>query len=116
MVGSGGDLQGHGERYSNGAVYWYGFCRRTGHGDLAAARRKFAEVVGPSRILVCREAVVYYLLEKDTGKMQTVLESLAGDGYPVCDLHLAVLADQAHDKSTRDKILDRVSKRPRSTG
>ena len=100
-----------GERYSGAVADWYDFCRRTGHGDLAAARRKFAEVADPTGILVSREAVVYYLLEKDPDKVHTVFEHLARDGNPVCDLHLALLADQAHDKSTRDKILDRVKQK-----
>ena len=38
-----------GERYPNAMAGWYDFCRRTGHGDLAAARRAFAEYVRPGQ-------------------------------------------------------------------
>ncbi len=97
-----------GERYPTSGVSWYDFCRRTGHGDLDAARRQFAGVVGPTKILASREALVYYLLEKDAAKAGLVLQALARDGNPAYDLHVAVLSDQAHDNATRDKILARV--------
>ena len=100
-----------GERYPTQVVYWYDFCRRTGRGDLDAARSEFRKVVGPRRILSSREAVVFYILEKEPANVQTILQHFARDGNPICELHLALLADQAHDKSTRDKILADVKQK-----
>jgi hypothetical protein len=97
-----------GERYPTSVACWYSFCRRTGHGDLASARRAFAKVIGPTKTLAGREALVYYLLEKDAAKAGLVLENFARDGNPLYELHVAVLSDQAHDNATRDRILARV--------
>ncbi len=99
-----------GERYPGTLVEWYTFCRRTGRGDVASARRRFAEVTGPKRISDSPPAVAYYLLEKEPANAKQLLQQLAADGDPVYDMYLALLADQAHDASTRDKILDRVKR------
>jgi hypothetical protein len=96
------------ERYSGSAPEWYDFCRRTGHGDIASARRAFAAVVGPRRVLCNGNAAAYYLLEKEPVKAKSVLRHQSRDGNPVYDLHLALFADQAHDNATRDTILARV--------
>jgi hypothetical protein len=98
-----------GERYPVNVADWYSFCRRTGHGNLAAARRAFVEVVG-NRILNSQNAVAYYVLEKDLAKANLLLQFYAHDGDPVYDMHAAILADQLHQNPTRDKILDRVKK------
>jgi len=100
-----------GERYPTVVADWYAFCRRTGQGDLASARRAFTKEVKPNRALNSPMGVAYYLLEKDLAKAKLVLQHRAGDGNPVYDLHLALLADQAHDNKNRDKILDRVKQK-----
>jgi hypothetical protein len=99
-----------GERYPMVTEDWYAFCRRSGRGDLDAARRAAAAVIGPRR-LGGKGAIAYYLLEKDPARARMRLEFYAKDGNPVCDLHVALLADQAHDNATRDKILDRVKQK-----
>ena len=100
-----------GERYSGSVADWYAFCRRTGKGDLAAARRAFKAVVADNRALNSPCGLAYYLLEKEPVKVQLILKLYARDGDPVYDLHLALLADEAHDNATRDKILDRVKQK-----
>jgi tetratricopeptide (TPR) repeat protein len=99
------------ERYPDAIVEWYAFCRRTGRGDLASARRLFAEATGLVRISGTPSSLAYYLLEKDPARAKQLLRHLAADGNPVYDMHLALLADQAHDASTRDRILDRVQRK-----
>ncbi|MGD0898121.1 MAG: hypothetical protein ABR915_09825 [Thermoguttaceae bacterium] len=86
---------------------WYLFCRRTGQGDLPAARRAVAEYAG-NRTLATPNAPAYYLLEKDLVRTQAVLKHHAHTGHPAVDLHLAIVADQVHDNRGRDQALARV--------
>ena len=90
------------ERYPTSAVDWYNFCRRTGRGDLVAARSATAKVLGPTRFLPTSSGLAYYTLEKQTANEKRLLERGNRVWNPLCDMHLALLADEAHDESTRD--------------
>lgn len=100
------------ERYRDDSMAWYLFCRRTGQGNLDAARRvaeeyaKYREGVegGYSYPLI-----TYYLLEGHPEKALPVIERAAASGCYSSDLlWLALVADEAKDTEKRDAALARI--------
>ena len=102
-----------GERYRDDAMEWYFFCRRTGHGDLEAARR-FAEAVieKPAREGFWPDAgemSAYYLLEKQPAKALPYLEKdFARLADPHLGLRVALTADELNDTTRRQAAFERI--------
>jgi hypothetical protein len=96
------------ERYPDMAADWYAFCRRTGHGDLAAARRAATAALYDPAVRIDKNNVTCYLLEKDSTNAQRMLLSLAKQGNPVQALNLALIADRHGEKAQRDQALSRI--------
>ncbi|MBN1394386.1 MAG: hypothetical protein JW959_05140 [Pirellulales bacterium] len=97
-----------GERYHNSWLDWYYFCRRTGHGDLDAARKRGMEYVNSDyyQKTYPKEAAVFNILEKEPRK---AADKLADFFQKVAcirvGLRLVVLHDELGDAAARDKIL-----------
>ena len=101
------------ERYRGSVFEWYFFCRRTGKGDLDAARQCVENALAdPSTRATLRDDMVafFHLLES---KPEEALEgfqtrfqkvSLAYNG-----LWVALLADQLDQADLRDKTLKQVA-------
>jgi tetratricopeptide (TPR) repeat protein len=101
------------ERYENQSLEWYFFCRRTGQGDLEAARSLAQSHVAKEAGGGCRanpfNSVTFYLLEKQPDKALTKIEQALGDKPAPCDvLWGALIADLAKDAKKRDAALERA--------
>jgi hypothetical protein len=96
-------------RYDGEAMVWYAYCRRTGHGNLEAARR--AATPHGTRVDLGDSALAYYILENDVPKRDTLLKYLVAGGNPVFEFHMAMLADGAHNNAARDESLNRVKQK-----
>jgi tetratricopeptide (TPR) repeat protein len=96
---------------------WYFFCRRTGHGDLKAARRAAKEYVEASQAANSprywnENVAAYYLFERQPEKAKDILaRSYREEDNFITGIHLALLCDQLKDAATRDKILAEIKAR-----
>jgi tetratricopeptide (TPR) repeat protein len=101
-------------RYRGSELVWYFFCKRTGEGDLDAARQladRHVKNVDRTEFYADLFSVgVFYILEKQPEKALDVFEQeFAKNGNPYMGLHLALLADQLKDAQKRDAALRRIS-------
>ena len=101
-------------RYEDVQLYWYLFCKRTGHGDLSAATqfaRHFAEQPhekDDARTVVW-EVSVFYLLEHDLEKaLAGSQECFAAKPNPFIGLHVALIADELKDVKIREAAFERI--------
>lgn len=99
------------DRYE-GPMPWYFFCRRTGHGDLVAARQA-VEVLelrhAQAGDLGSYDFAAYYLLEgKPELALRELEQALLHYGQPNDAVWLALIADQAGDAPKRDLAWDRA--------
>ena len=97
------------ERYDEQPFVWYFWCRRTGHGDLAAAQdfaldqaKRLARGKRPGNQNIL--GVVYQLM----GDQQCALEEFGpgaarGDAY--CLIYIALIAHERGDAAARDAAL-----------
>jgi len=101
------------ERYRESATEWYRFCRRTGHGDLQAARRLAKSYADDPSAQDSRNArlgaATFYILE---GRLDQGLagygKAFAEEADPFFGLWVAILADELKDAKTRDAALARI--------
>lgn len=101
-------------RYYNLQLEWYFWCRRTGHGDLAAAKAHAlpaAKRMAAGKVLADQEiAGVFYLLADDKDAARAAFEkAMAQSSDPYAALHLSLMGDAAGDKVLRDKPLLQVA-------
>jgi tetratricopeptide (TPR) repeat protein len=101
------------ERYRMSSYEWYRFCRRTGHGDLQAARRLARAYAEDHSAQDDRNARYYvasfFVLEAERDKAMALFrEQFASEADPVLGLWIAVLADELKDAKTRDAALARI--------
>ncbi len=106
-------LQAKGERYRSSSLDWYYFCRRTGKGDLQAARELAESFLNDPSAHTAEEisfcAVEFYLLEKQVEKALAVYRrSFAEKPDPFFGLWVAILADELQNPKTRDAALERI--------
>ena len=102
-------------------VAWYCFCRRTGHGDLDAARqmaREFVENFDPNNADWSAKsgydayANLFYILEQQFDKaLQIDEERFAKDNNPYLGLRTALLADRLKDGKKRDAALQQIKEK-----
>lgn len=106
-------VQAAAHRYRESSVEWYYFCRRTGHGDLQAARNLAKAYVDDPSAQDARDAQyaasAFYILEKQPDKVLAIYrESFAQLADPFFGLWVALLADELKDAKTRDAALARI--------
>jgi tetratricopeptide (TPR) repeat protein len=95
-------------------LYWYCFCRRTGHGDLAAARAAY-QAVFQSKDGAHRDpfgGAVFCILEKKPRQALRLVSDMferTDDIY--AGLHVAMLHDELGDAKERDAALHRLIER-----
>jgi tetratricopeptide (TPR) repeat protein len=101
------------ERYaSHGAdLDWYRWCRRSGHGDIAAARtlaEPYLDKLKDWPSAEARDTVgMFFILEDQPAEALKAFRAAAGfdsqEGYHL--LHAALLADELGDAAQRDELL-----------
>ncbi|HWE37970.1 MAG TPA: hypothetical protein VG406_15475 [Isosphaeraceae bacterium] len=102
------------ERYPTTSwTNWYSFCKRTGHGDLKAARAwtdAYVASVAGRPDLADPETVGYYYWSVGSPKEAHDALTRAFDVKPTAPvgINLAVLADELGDKARRDSALAKV--------
>ena len=104
------------ERYQGSELYWYFFCRRTGQGDLQAAkslaRKYLQDPATPPAWLENFWIGDFYLLE---GETETALKHFERchdkSNDPYDGLRVAVVADQMKDAKRRDAMLLRIKEK-----
>lgn len=106
-------VQATADRYRSSALEWYFFCRRTGRGDLAAARNLAKTYVEDPSAQDSRDArcdvATFYVLEGQRDKALAVYrEVLAELADPFFGLWVVILADEIQDHDVRDAALARI--------
>jgi tetratricopeptide (TPR) repeat protein len=102
------------ERYEGASqLTWYYFCRRTGHGDLAAARevaRRFVDQPhDKAQSGTLGELGDFYFLEGDLPKaLANYQAAYAGKRQSATGLQVVMLADELKDTASRDDVLRRL--------
>jgi tetratricopeptide (TPR) repeat protein len=114
-------LQQVASAYQGSEAWWYFFCRRTGHGDVEAARRVAHDAIenyDPRVSDRCANynyhitAGPYFLLEKKYDKALRFYEEDFGQkNNPYVGLQIALLADRLKDFKKRDAALQRIKER-----
>ncbi len=107
-------LQRTSERYPNTSwPDWYLFCKRTGHGDVAAARAFVEEYVASVEgrpDLANPEVVAYFYWS--AGLQQKAIDIMdkvyAADPSPLYGTNRMLLADELGDKARRDQGLEEL--------
>ncbi len=100
-----------GERYPNTSwVNWFAFCKRTGHGDVAAARafaEQYLQSVGDRPDLANPQSVgFFYWLNDEPGKaMAPLRRAYEMEPTPVHAVYPLLVADQLGDATARDEWL-----------
>jgi|GEM_PF-3098027 len=109
------------ERYNGSYFDWYLWCRRTGHGDVDAARTTFLDSLNSmsEKQRLQHDAMgVYSELEGDTEEAITIYEnafrSNPKDIYS--GMSAALLRDQQKQYDQRDQLLDKIMSRERISG
>jgi tetratricopeptide (TPR) repeat protein len=109
------------ERYQSAQFNWYFWCRRTEHGNLAAAqkmavRRASALTKGNTPTNRLELGVYYILVGTNPPALNLFRNACKTTGDIFSGLHWILLSDEAHDEAEREaafrEILDRVAKTP----
>ena len=100
------------DRYAGSVLPWYFFCRRTGHGDLEAARQAVNGAVeswAPAERRSLDMATFYLLEKKPRQALSVFTRAPAPAGHPLLrGMHLALLHDELKDAKARDEALERA--------
>jgi predicted Zn-dependent protease len=102
------------ERYPNASwTRWYCYCRRTGHGDIEAARQwtdAYVESVrGRPDLADPSWTGHYYWLSGSPKRAQAVFDDLyKAAPNPSMGTHLALVADEAGDSRRRDEVMKQL--------
>jgi tetratricopeptide (TPR) repeat protein len=112
------------EHFVGSFMQWYGFCRRTGKGNLSqsqALARDFVDKLNSGVYIpnACGldwwDMVLFHLLEAQPAKALVEIEKIVARQANADDvLWMALIADQAEDAAKRDAALGRVSQLSRS--
>ena len=101
------------ERYPDltSPLHSYCFCRRTGHGDLAAARTAYRKAFEANDGVHYDPfgGAMFYIMEKKPKQALRLFSDmfqLTGDVYS--GLHIVMLSDELHDAKARDAALRRL--------
>ncbi len=103
-------------RYDDCDPGWYFFCRRTGHGDIEAARRRMLErienapnVVDEKRFLLAKG--LFYVLEGQPEKgLEILFDEIPGNAPSPYHLHIAMVADRLGEPEYRGIALRRATR------
>jgi hypothetical protein len=99
-------------RYRGSRLQWYFFCRRTGQGDLDAARQWVRDCLKEpteKQSLDLDYLALFYLLEQQRDKaMQIFREQFIRSDNPYMGLHVALLAADMDKPELCDKALKRI--------
>ncbi|MEN6451855.1 MAG: hypothetical protein ABFC96_15300 [Thermoguttaceae bacterium] len=106
------------QRYRGQEYHWYYFCKRTGHGDLKAARALVLPTVysgpePPPDYIDRGVAPIFYLLDRQPEKALPLLETAFQQGDP---LYYGFYLILANDQLNRRDKLDAVFQRIRAEG
>jgi tetratricopeptide (TPR) repeat protein len=102
------------ERYPNSSwPDWYLFCKRTGHGDVEAARafvEEYVAAVEGRPDLANPEAVAYFYWSAGLPKkaLEIMDKIYAAEPTPLYGTNRMLLADELGDKARRDRILEEL--------
>jgi hypothetical protein len=100
--------QRNAERYASAVYDWYLFCKRTGHGNVAAAAKFTLEYILSLNQDDLRSFIegCFYWLEGQHEKARNVFSTANGSskqsGFALC---LAVLLDKSNDAARRNAVL-----------
>ncbi|MEN6459123.1 MAG: tetratricopeptide repeat protein [Thermoguttaceae bacterium] len=100
------------ERYEGSRSTWYFFCRRTGHGDLKAARQVLL-AEGPSSEDASSDDItmpVFHVLEKQPEKaLAEFEEKFQKAGHPAVGLFAALLCDELKKNDKLATMLEQTT-------
>ena len=102
------------EAYSESAPVWYFWCRRTGRGDLAAARNHVRQAMANAQLITPTYLATFLALEGEKEKALTVLrDALALQSHPLVAWQASLLADELKNAKLRDELLQIAMQSPR---
>jgi tetratricopeptide (TPR) repeat protein len=103
------------ERYSRlNWAYWYTWCKRTGHGDVKAARAlaaaHLAEVAAsPEPDDLPRIGFFYWSIGSPEKALEFMEKAYATTPTAMSGIAIVLLADELDDKPRRDRMLEQVA-------
>ena len=103
------------ERYSRrNWAYWYIWCKRTGHGDVKAARAvadaHLDEVAGsPEPEDLPRIGFFYWSIGSPKKALEFMEKAYEATPAPLSGIAIVLIADELGDKARRDRMLDQVT-------
>jgi len=104
------------ERYEDSKIDWYLWCKRTGQGDIEAAREFFLQHLEKTKEHQTENDLestgIFYLIENQPGKALEIFQrAFTNIKEPYVGLHIVILADQLNDIATRDATLKKIIER-----
>ncbi len=104
------------------AFEWYFFCKRTGHGDEAAAHRVAAKYMNdreglknqnpqPHLYMQILPGAYYLLLKKPETARQFFEDEFRRNADPYCGMQVALISDRLNEKKLRDQRLAEIGSR-----
>ncbi len=104
--------------YSETPLNWFCWCSRTGHGDLASARRGLMDYYAGRGNLDLDELMIMgdIRLSQDqlTDALATYRQRMRQVPGPVSAMYVACIEDELHDTTARNAALDQISVLPRT--
>ena len=102
------------ERYASSGLDWYLWCKRTGRGDVAAARRLAEEylvgIADRGKPYDLEMIAIFNILEGEQRvALQHFMDAHDERSSPYDGLHVALLAEQLGDIAMRDTILTEIT-------
>lgn len=109
------------KHYAGTEPSWYFWCRRTGRGDVAEARRfatsRLAELESSESAEEKLDAAIFRYCEGDTLQALKILrESFVVDSNPHIGLTASLIADESGDQKLRDRLLQESLDAARAQG
>lgn len=106
------------ERYPSAWAVWYFFCKRTGQGNLDAARQAVEQYIAANSPNLDGEGRIYfgyfYWLDGQVGKAREIFaRAYEKDTSIAAAIALAQIADDAKDAARRDELLKELVTRHR---
>jgi tetratricopeptide (TPR) repeat protein len=105
------------DHYSESPYTWYSWCSRTGHGDIASARKSLEDYFeGKGNKLDDEDAARFAYLQMGQGKNKEALSTWQRRMKlwpgPNSALSIAIIDDEMNDAAARDAMLDRIQSLP----
>jgi hypothetical protein len=105
------------DHYSDTPFRWYRWCSRTGHGDLAGARRAFQDYIANKGARADSDDLMDLACSQlgsgdKPSALATFQRRLSQKAGPLSGIYIAMIDGELHDTAGRDAMLAQIPKLP----